>query len=294
VPGPGEKQDEMPNPAKNGRAGRAGQEEHPGLSRQEAEIVEERAHLRPVTVYEIVRREGEEEMRRPAASLWWSGLAGGLSISFSLLAQAILQLHLPDAAWRPLVSSFGYCVGFLMVVLGRQQLFTENTITVVLPVAAELNFANLMRLGRMWSIVLAANIAGTLVAALFCSFAPVLPQDIRDAMLAIGGIMMEKGWFEMLFSAVSAGFLMAAMVWLIPSAEGTEFHVIALMTYLIAIGGFPHIVTGSVESFLLILDGRLGLMPALWQFGLPVLLGNMIGGTALFAVISYAQVAQEM
>ena len=76
-------------------------------------------------------------MARPVVSLWWSGLAAGLSISFSLLAQAILQLHIAETAWRPLVTSFGYTVGFVMVVLSRQQLFTENTITVILPVMAQ-------------------------------------------------------------------------------------------------------------------------------------------------------------
>ena len=76
-------------------------------------------------------------MARPAVSLWWSGVAAGISISFSLLAQAILQTHLPDAPWRPLVADLGYSVGFVMVVMSRQQLFTENTVTAVLPVMAE-------------------------------------------------------------------------------------------------------------------------------------------------------------
>src|SRR5512138_3797928 len=100
---------------------------------REAREVEERSQLRTPVIYEIVRKRGDEEMARPAISLWWSGVAAGLSISFSLLAQSILQTHLPDAPWRSLVSSLGYSVGFLMVVLGRQQLFTENTITAVLP-----------------------------------------------------------------------------------------------------------------------------------------------------------------
>jgi formate/nitrite transporter FocA (FNT family) len=119
-----------------------------------------------------VRRLGEEEMLRPATSLWWSGVAAGLSISFSLLAQAILRTHLPDAPWEPLVTSFGYCVGFIMAVLSRQQLFTESTITAVLPVAAEFTWKNVGRMTRLWAIVLAANLAGTLFAALFCTYAP--------------------------------------------------------------------------------------------------------------------------
>src|SRR5689334_24730144 len=111
-----------------------------GISEDEVKDVEELATPRTPVIYEVVRRLGEEEMERPATSLWWSGVAAGLSISFSLLAQAILQAHLPDAPWRPLVVGFGYCVGFLMVVLGRQQLFTESTITVVLPVFKHFNF----------------------------------------------------------------------------------------------------------------------------------------------------------
>src|SRR5215469_15499675 len=96
------------------------------ITEREVEDVEERSRPRTPVIYEVVRRMGEEEMERPAVSLWWSGVAAGLSISFSLLAQAILQTHLPDAPWRDLVSSLGYVVGFLMVVLSRQQLFTEN------------------------------------------------------------------------------------------------------------------------------------------------------------------------
>lgn len=271
-----------------------GPEPPAGVSEHELEDIEDRARLRTPVIYEIVRREGEMEMERPATSLWWSGVAAGLSISFSLLAQAILRVHLPDAGWRPLVSGFGYSVGFLIVVLARQQLFTENTVTVVLPVAADFTLANLRRLARMWAIVFAANLTGTLFAALFCSFTPVLSPEVRTGMLEISSQMMAHGWAEMFFRAVSAGFLIAAMVWLIPSAEGAQFLVVTMLTYLIAIGDFTHIVAGSVEAFLLLLNGQLGLWHMIGGFTVPVLLGNIVGGTALFAVISYAQVMKEM
>ena len=117
-----------------------------GITKQEIEDVEEMSSPRTPVIYEVVRRLGDEEMRRPVTSLWWSGLAAGLSISFSLLGQAIIESRLPDAAWRPLVSGFGYSVGFLMVVLGRQQLFTESTITVVLPVFADLSWSSVWRI----------------------------------------------------------------------------------------------------------------------------------------------------
>ena len=84
-------------------------------------------------VYEAVRQEGLHELDRSNSALAWSGIAAGLAMGFSLLTQAVLQSHLPDTPWRPLLTKFGYAIGFLMVVLGRQQLFTENTLTVILP-----------------------------------------------------------------------------------------------------------------------------------------------------------------
>jgi formate-nitrite transporter family protein len=264
------------------------------ITQREVEDVEERSSPRTPVIYEIVRRLGEEEMARPAVSLWWSGVAAGLSISFSLLAQAILQMHLPDTAWRPLISSLGYTVGFVMVVLSRQQLFTENTITVVLPVMANLTTRNVLQLCRMWGIVLLANMVGTLAAALFCNYTPVLTPELKDAMLNISGQLLDHSWLEMAFKAMSAGFLIAAMVWLLPGAENAQFHVITLMTYLIAVGGFMHIVAGSVEAFLLVLNGGMGFWSMLGSFFVPVLIGNIIGGTALFALIAYAQVMREI
>jgi formate-nitrite transporter family protein len=265
-----------------------------GISKREVRHIETHARLRPRVIYEVVSLEGREEMERPATSLWWSGLAAGLSISFSLLAQAILYLHLPDTPWRPLLVGFGYSVGFVMVVLSRQQLFTESTITVVLPLLADFGPRNLMRSGRVWAIVLLANIAGTLLAAGFCSFMPVIAPDLRAAMVEVSRHALEYDWWTMLLRGVSSGFLIAAMVWLIPSAKGAEFQVVLLITYVIAIGNFTHIVAGSVEAFMLLLAGAWGVVHLAWGFMVPTLVGNVIGGTALFALISYAQVMEEM
>lgn len=272
-----------------------GNNDNQRITEHEVEDIEERSSPRTPVIYEVVRRLGEQEMERPATSLWWSGVAAGLSISFSLLAQAILQVGLPDEPWRPLITSFGYSVGFIMVVLSRQQLFTENTITVVLPVMAEFSPRNVGRLARMWAIVLAANVAGTLFAALFSTFTPVITPELRDAMIDISRHSMLRGdVIEMFLKGISAGFLIAAMVWLIPSAESAQIYVIALMTYLIAAGGFAHIVAGSMDAFMLIANGDLAWQRMILDFFLPVLAGNIVGGTVLFALLSYAQVMNEI
>jgi formate/nitrite transporter FocA (FNT family) len=264
------------------------------ITEREADDVEDRSSPRTPVIYEIVRRLGEEEMARPAISLWWSGVAAGLSISFSLLAQAILQTHLPVASWRPLVSSFGYSAGFIMVVLSRQQLFTENTITVVLPVMADLRAETLLRLCRMWALVFLANMAGTLVAALFFHFTPVLTPELSEGMLVISRGILNHTWFEMVARGVAAGFLIAAMVWLIPGSDTAQFHVITMMTWLISVGGFMHIVAGSMEAFMLLFNGDLGVGGMLGDFFVPVLIGNIVGGTALFTLITYGQVMNEI
>lgn len=257
------------------------------------EIEERSAPITPI-IYEVVRRFGEEEMSRPAVSLWWSGVAAGLSISFSLLAESVLRLRVPEGAWQPLLVSLGFPVGFLMVVLGRQQLFTENTITMVLPVIAEPSSVNFRRLARVWSIVLAANLFGTLLAALFCTFTPAVSDDVRASMLDLSRHALDKDWVEMVFRGITAGFLMAAMVWLMPGADTMHFHVVFVLTYLIGIADAVHIVTGSVQAFMLLASGEGHAGALLFGFGLPVLAGNIIGGTALFAVISYAQVMKEI
>ncbi|MFC0238869.1 formate/nitrite transporter family protein [Rhodopseudomonas telluris] len=264
------------------------------ISNREVEDVEARSSPRTPVIYEIVRRSGEEEMARPLTSLWWSGLAAGLSISFSLLAQAILQHYIPDAPWRPLITSFGYSVGFVMVVLARQQLFTENTITVILPVMAEPSAGTVGRAARLWAIVLIANLAGTSFAAAFCSLTPALTPELKAEAIEISRVILSHGALDTLFKGVVAGFLMATMVWLLPSAESGQLGVIVMMTWLISVGGFAHIIAGSMEAFMLVLNGVAGPLDVTTGFLLPALLGNIVGGTALFALLAYAQVMKEI
>ena len=178
--------------------------------------------------------------------------------------------------------------------MARHQLFTENTITPVLPLAAKPTLRNLSRMGRLWGVVLVANFAGTFCAALFYTFAPALSPDIRAAMLEIAHHTMSFPPGEMFARAVAAGFVIATMVWLLPSAGAAQPLIVILMTYLVAAAEFTHIIAGSLEAFMLVLDGRLAAANMLIGFVGPVLAGNIIGGTLLFALISYAQVAEEI
>jgi formate/nitrite transporter FocA (FNT family) len=102
-----------------------------------------------LVIHEIVRHDGEEELERRAGAIVWSGLAAGMSMGFSFLALALIQSALPDTPWRGLIDGSGYAVGFVIAVLGRQELFTESTLTAVLPLLVRRNLKTLLALARL-------------------------------------------------------------------------------------------------------------------------------------------------
>jgi formate/nitrite transporter FocA (FNT family) len=183
------------------------------LSRAEQEIVEEHLPLRSPVVYEVVRQEGETELRRPVSSLWWSGTAAGIAMLSSVLGQAVLMEHLPDAPWAVLIWKSGYCFGFLIVVLGRVQLFTENTVTAVLPLLANWSGTRLAHTARLWSVVLLANIVGTFVTAALVIRAGLFPPAHVAAMLDVAAEFADNSFLSSFLYGIPAGFLIAAIVW---------------------------------------------------------------------------------
>lgn len=265
-----------------------------GLSRAEKGQVKGGTRLRAVVVYEIVRTEGEGELGRTFPALWWSGLAAGISIGFSFLTEGVLAAHLPDFEWKTIIAKLGYAVGFLVVILGRQQLFTENTLTAVLPVITRRSLTWLLGMLRLWAIVLAANVVGCLIFALAVSSPNMVSGEVTTELNAIVQAMMQNTPWQMFVKGIGAGWIIAALVWMLPSSEGAEFVVIGLMTYLIALCGFTHVIAGSAEAIYGVLTGGITLSNAVFDFFLPTLAGNVFGGTVLFAVLSYAQVRTEI
>lgn len=264
------------------------------LSPDEQVEVHERRSLRPLAVYEIIRLEGIRELGRPTWSLWWSGLTAGLSIGFSVIAEGALHEALPDLPWRPLVENLGYAVGFLIVILSRQQLFTEITLTAVLPVIYSPSWRKLGALTRLWLVVFLANMAGTALFAAACLFTPLLPGDILTGMLSISAHLAELSPDQAFWRGILAGWMIAALVWMLPSAENARAWVIVVITYLIALFELAHVVAGSMEIFLLMLNGDLSVSRSLGGFILPMLAGNVIGGSALFALLAYGQIHDEL
>lgn len=262
-------------------------------TRGEAEHAKEAAERTAISVgvvYDAIRAEGEEELDRSSRALAWSGLAAGLSMGFSLVMDGLLRHGLPPAPWRPLVSKLGYTAGFLIVVLGRQQLFTENTLTVILPLLNRRDRATLWNVIRLWTIVLVANVTGALIFAWVVGNAGVFDPGVRASLAEIGAEAAGGGFGRTLITGIFGGWLIALMVWLLPSAEAARFFVILFITYLVGLGQFSHIIAGSVEVLYLVTTGALGWGRFFIDFFFPALLGNIIGGVSLVALLSHAQV----
>ncbi|EEM8426599.1 hypothetical protein DFQ98_04210 [Salmonella enterica subsp. enterica serovar Essen] len=263
-------------------------------SGKEIEVDENRLPSRAMAIHEHIRQDGEKEMERDAMALLWSAIAAGLSMGASLLAKGIFHVQLEGVPGGFLLENLGYTFGFIIVIMARQQLFTENTVTAVLPVMQNPTLSNVGLLMRLWGVVLLGNLIGTGVAAWAFEYMPIFDEETRDAFVKIGMEVMKNSPTEMFANAIISGWLIATMVWMFPAAGGAKIVVIILMTWLIALGDTTHIVVGSVEILYLVFNGTLLWSDFLWPFALPTLAGNICGGTFIFALMSHAQIRNDM
>ena len=261
---------------------------------EEIEVDEERLPSQAMATHEVIRQEGEKELERDAMALLWSAISAGLSMGASLDAKGIFHVHLSELPGGFLLENLGYTFGFVIVILARQQLFTENTVTAVLPIMHKPTLSNIGLLLRLWGVVLAGNLIGTAIAAWAFDVMPVFDEPTREAFLKISLKVMQNPPLEMFANAIISGWLVATMVWMFPAAGSAKIIVIILMTWLIALADTTHIVVGSVEIFYLVFNGTLPWQEFIWPFALPTLAGNICGGTFIFALLSHAQIRNDM
>jgi formate-nitrite transporter family protein len=241
-------------------------------------------------IYRAIKQDGDHALGESSAILAWSGLAAGLSMGFSLGGEGLLKAHLPEAPWTPLVSKFGYALGFLVVILGRQQLFTEQTLTAMLPLfSARRSLAVAANVARLWSVVLIANVAGAAVFAAGAAWTPAFSPEVQDAFLKIGQDALAPSWGAMFIRAIYAGFLIATMVWLLPGAGQSRIWIVIILAYIVGVASLAHIIAGSAECLYVVFKGQATVMDYVVRFFIPSFLGNSIGGVALVASLAHAQ-----
>lgn len=264
------------------------------LAPEEQELAARHSTPRPLVIHEIIREEGEAELKRTNIALALSGLAAGLSMGFSFLTEALLQAATPKTMSQHAIASFGYTIGFILVVLARQQLFTESTLTAVLPVVTRKDFKTLLAAARLWAIVLLTNLIGTWIFASLIHHPALFSNDVNQALGDIAKQAVSPGFDVTLVRAFFAGWLIALMVWILPSARSARLLTVLLVTYVVALGHLSHVVAGSSEAAFAVFSGAATIGQYFTLFLLPTLVGNIIGGTLMVTVLNHGSVAPEI
>lgn len=265
-----------------------------GLNAEERRTIDRHSSPSAALVHETIRGEGQAELDRDNWALVMSGLSAGLSIGMSVVVEGLLRQHLPHASWSEIVVPMGYAVGFVIVVLGRQQLFTENTLTPILPLFYHWKLKVFWHVLRLWALVLVSNLVATFVFAAFLAKTPVFGPGTQAAFAEVCGAVYGHSFAETFWSSLMAGWLIALMVWILPASGSARPLVIFAMTYLVGLCKLSHSIAGSVEGLYMVLTGVASVASYFTVFLIPTLIGNIVGGVALVAVLNYGQVASEL
>jgi formate/nitrite transporter FocA (FNT family) len=246
-------------------------------------------------IHDTVVASANDELQRPIGALWWSALAAGFLISFSFIVAGFLSTLSADPAMKRLLAALGYPLGFVFVVLGSAQLFTENTLDPVLPLLERPTLPMLGRVARLWAIVLLGNLVGAFCIGWVLARTAVVPVWLGPELDTLARSAVEGGFSRVLFLAVFAGWLIALMAWLVNTtvSTGAQITLIFLTTAPISALGFRHAIAGGVEAFYFAARGLEAFPVVVLEFLLPTVIGNMVGGVLMVALMFHGQVRSD-
>lgn len=242
-------------------------------------------------IYATVEEEGRDNLSRASIGLAFSGFGAGLNISFGALAMFSVAGLTGGVG---LAAIAVYPLGFLMVVLGRSQLFTETTVapvTVVLTNGRR-NPRCIVNTLRLWVVVLASNLLGALVSAAAISYTRVLDAGAFELLLHEVVGKMDIDALSTTLYGVYGGWVVALMAWLVAASHDTigKAFVIWATAIIIPAGGLPHSIAGSAEVLIGVLANEVRFFEYLTSFLFPTVLGNTIGGVFFVSLLNYAQI----
>jgi len=249
---------------------------------------------RQILVEEIV--EGQHELERPPLGLFLSATSAGLDIGFSLFLMAVMKTMIDNRLSEPvtrLLMANMYAVGFIFVILGRSELFTEHTTLAVLPlISGRSTFGSVVRL---WVIVYVGNMIGaTAFAALTVLIGPDIGVIEPSALGYIAGNICRHEPTAILLSGMLAGWLMGLMSWLVTAARDTisQIVIVWLIASAIGLARLHHAVVGTVEVLAGVFANQGISMGDFGRFLGWATLGNAIGGTVFVALLKYSHASR--
>jgi formate/nitrite transporter FocA (FNT family) len=266
------------------------------LSQEKSDEIEPKKASRQILLHEIL--EGRAVLERPVAGLFVSALSAGLDIGFSLFLMAVMKTRLQGESFSPTMAELlianAYAVGFIFVVLGRSELFTEQTTLAVLPVLNRK--ASLAALARTWAVVYLANLIGAAgFAALSVVIGPMRGIIDQRVFGEIATSLTTHTALSLFLGAVLAGWLMGLMSWLVAASRDTISQVVlvGIIATVIGFANLPHVVAGSVEVLAGVFANQGVTAADFGHFLLWTTLGNVLGGSVFVALIKYGHAIQS-
>jgi len=240
-------------------------------------------------IYEQVSRNARHELDRPPIALAISGLAGGITMGLTALSISIVAGTLGPSPASKFIAQLFYPIGFIAVIVGRAQLFTENTLYPVALMFAERR--HLRTTLRLWAIVLPSNLVGAFVFAMLAVRTGALRPEYVSAMVQFGQQATNVSSGHIFWSAVIGGWIIALVAWLVSGSHSITGSVmlIWLLTFLVGLGHFAHCIASSGEILAAVLQHQVA-ASRYFSWLLPAVLGNIAGGVLLVTLLEYGQV----
>ena len=245
-----------------------------------------------VDIYNRVCEDTVEELQRPPSSLVYSGLFAGFAIGLAPIAVALAIVALGSGDSQKFVAYLLYPIGYIAVIMGRAQFFTENTLYPVMVSMRRPEYFGIS--SRLWVIVYATNLIGALLFAMLVILTGAFAEPVQAQMVAEGVGDTSGALTSTFWSAVVTGWLLALVAWLVEASETAtgQIMVIFALTFLVGLGGFDHCIATTVEAFSALLEGPLGFGDFFGWLAVTTV-GNIVGGVVIVAAINYGQVQNE-
>ncbi|HZD50502.1 MAG TPA: formate/nitrite transporter family protein [Silvibacterium sp.] len=262
------------------------------LLSQEAQAQPAQRDLARPTAHQIfaqVAQNARHELARPAMALAVAGIVGGLTMGLTALSTSIVIADLGSGAIARFIAQCLYPIGFMAVILGRGQLFTENTLYPVALVLAERT--HVWRTLRLWAIVFPTNVLGALLFAMLAVKTGALRPEYVAAMANFGLQAAHHPVGSLFWSGVFGGWIIALVAWLVSGSHSITGSALLIwvFTFVVGIGHFAHCIATSVEILAAVLTGQFSAL-GYFEWLLPATLGNMVGGVLLVTLLEYGQV----
>lgn len=252
----------------------------------------------PDEIWDQSVQEGSRRLERGTVGMAATGVIGGVDVMIGIMALTVvsgaLAVALPEQIAH-IGGSLVFGVGFVLIILGRSELFTENFLVPIAPVLRGL--APVSSVARLWTVTALANLAGIFVLAAIFTRAGLVPPETLDAAGKVADTFAERDFVAALLSAIVAGTVMTLFTWMSTAVELDigRIAIALIIGFILAAPTLNHAIVGFGEMSFGLLAGTTS--TAEWvdlAQNLPVsVLGNLIGGLGFVTLARVLQVRGE-